>query len=620
MRRAESQLRGRLSFSLQPVPGPSFVEILNQIQALHEKLLQAYESDVDESKRLKPKSYPKLGNLKRTASAGVSVVSSDAELPVSHQASRASRASRGSRQLTVSLAKEAKDMTEAHMDEVLRHGDAAFQVADEWALDDDALADLEMTSAITSPKHPVLKTSGTGRKYRRVSGLTNTGCAIHPESPQRMFWDVLGMLVLLVEVLTVPLQVYDIAGDARNVADILHWGTTLYWVLDLPASFLTAVYINDVLHTSFADVARAYLKSWFVFDALMLAPEVVVFVNAFSPMEGVEMDDAAASGLLRALRARRLMKVVRFVRILRFRKAMLVLKKMSFYKQFRMFFSGRISSSLLPVLCLMCGLAISVHFLAALWFIAGTAERGWAFNEGLHEAPFALQYTRSVEWAVSRLPASALRANVELHTAFERWVAIMATFASLVISSLFISVITNLMADVARRTRKMAHILDSVRKYCGACGVSYGHTMKVRRLVEREHCRASIQEHMEFLLTLPETVVKELFHEARSITLACHPFFLELCAENNLMELQLCNRAAKELYLLEHDEIFRGNERGEGVYILASGGAQYIQGTEFYQPLHTAAAKGTASSVIRMFSILPGLDGGEKKEEGQGCA
>ena len=59
------------------------------------------------------------------------MVSSDAELPVSHQASRASRASRVSKQLTVSLAKEAKDKAEAHMDEMLRHGDAAFQVADE---------------------------------------------------------------------------------------------------------------------------------------------------------------------------------------------------------------------------------------------------------------------------------------------------------------------------------------------------------------------------------------------------------------------------------------------------------------------------------------------------------
>ena len=412
------------------------------------------------------------------------------------------------------------------------------------------------------------------------------------------------------EVLTAPLQVYDISGEVRQVGDVLHWSTTSYWVLDVPASFLTAVYINDILHTKLADVARVYLRSWFLFDMLMLAPEAVFFASALSQQPGEESEDPAASGLLRALRARRLVRVVRFVRILRFQKAMVVLKKLSCYRHFRLFFQGRISSSLLPVLCLMFGLAAAVHFLASLWFVAGTVEHGWAFNEGLHEAPFALQYIRSVEWAVSRLPASSLRANVELHTAFERWLAIMATFASLIISSMFVSILTNLMADVARRTRKMAQILESVRKYCGTCGVSYAHTMKVRRLVEREHCRASIQDHMQFLLTLPEALVRELFHEARSITLACHPFFMEIGAMNPTMELQLCNRAAKELYLLEHDEMFRGNEKGEGVYILASGAAQYAQGAEFYQPLTSSPDKVRQSAspgiAVRFFNVVAG--------------
>ena len=189
-----------------------------------------------------------------------------------------------------------------------------------------------------------------------------------------------------------------------------------------------------------------------------------------------------------------------------------------------------------------------------------------------------LGHQGSVEWAVSRLPASSLRANVELHTFFERWLAILATFVSLIISSLFISVLTNLMANVARRTRKMAQILESVRKYCGACGVSFAHTMKVRRLVERDHFRASIQEHMQFLLTLPEGLVKELFHEARSLTLASHPFFLEIGAANTRMELELCNSATKELYLLDLDEVFHENQKGQGIYFLASGAGRYTQG------------------------------------------
>ena len=140
------------------------------------------------------------------------------------------------------------------------------------------------------------------------------------------------------------------------------------------------------------------------------------------------------------------------------------------------------------------------------------------------------------------------------------------------------------MADVARKTRKMTQILESVRKYCGTCGVSLAHTMKIRRLVEREHFRANIQDHMQFLLSLPESLVRELFHEARSLTLECHPFFLEIGAANASMELNLCNRAVKELYLLEHDVIFYGNQKGQGLYILASGAAVYVPGSEFHQP------------------------------------
>lgn len=364
---------------------------------------------------------------------------------------------------------------------------------------------------------------------------------------------------------------------------MLHWATTAYWVLDVPASFLTAVYIHDILHSRLKDVARVYLKSWFWFDILMLAPEVLFFINILTQPESSE-SDPAASGLLRALRARRLVRVIRFARIMRFRKAMTLVKKLSCYKHFRMFFQGWISASLLPLLLLLLLLTISIHFLASLWFVAGDVEGGWAVMEGLHDAPFVQQYVRSVEWALSRLPASSLRSNVELHTVFERWLAIMSTFLAICISSLFISVLTNIMADVARKTRKMTQILESVRKYCGTCGVSMVHTMKIRRLVEREHFRANIQDHMQFLLTLPESLVRELFHEARSLTLTCHPFFMEIGAANATMELNLCNYAVKEIYLLEHDTVFHGNQKGQGLYILASGAGVYAPGSEFHHP------------------------------------
>ena len=59
------------------------------------------------------------------------------------------------------------------------------------------------------------------------------------------------------------------------------------------------------------------------------------------------------------------------------------------------------------------------------------------------------------------------------------------------------------------------------------------------------------EDHMQFLLSLPEGLVRELFHEARSLTLAYHPFFMEIGNVNRTMELNLCNQAVQELYLLE---------------------------------------------------------------------
>ena len=68
---------------------------------------------------------------------------------------------------------------------------------------------------------------------------------------------------------------------------------------------------------------------------LMLAPEILFFVNLFMSDSDDGESDPAASGVLRAVRARRLVRLIRFARVMRFRKVMTLLKKFSFYKFFR---------------------------------------------------------------------------------------------------------------------------------------------------------------------------------------------------------------------------------------------------------------------------------------------
>ena len=142
--------------------------------------------------------------------------------------------------------------TTTDFEQNMRDAELKFYIGVEWDLDDKALHDLQKNHAVTSPR---TKTHLTGsinssiKRWRAATERPPNGWAINPESKKRIFWDCLAMVALFIEVLTAPLQVYNISGGFRQVADVLHWVTTAYWVLDVPASFLTAVYINDILHS-----------------------------------------------------------------------------------------------------------------------------------------------------------------------------------------------------------------------------------------------------------------------------------------------------------------------------------------------------------------------------------
>ena len=222
-------------------------------------------------------------------------------------------------------------------------------------------------------------------------------------------------------------------------------------------------------------------------------------------------------------------------------------------------------------------LVFEVHVLGSLWFAAGDTEGGWVRVEGLHEMSLGSQYIRSLEWAVSKLPPSALKHTVELNTAAERWLGIFGTSVALLTGSLFISTLTNTMAEVARERTRTVKILQSVRRYCSTYQIGYGYTRQMKRYVEREHRRNEIQSHMAMLQTLPEGMVRELFQEARSRTLHAHAFFQEIGLSDPGMELNLCSQAVSEMYHLAQDVIFDTTSKAEGMYLIAAG-----QGIYFY--------------------------------------
>lgn len=170
--------------------------------------------------------------------------------------------------------------TTTDFEDMLRTSDLKFHIGVEWDISDEGLCDLQKNHLAVSPRSGTAQTHSSihFKKLRPATDRSPDGWAIYPESRIRILWDCLAMLALFLEVVTAPLQVYDIAGGFRQVFDVLHWVTTSYWFLDVPASFFTAVYINDILHTRLQDVARVYLLLGVQYAKLCLCDRIFFFL------------------------------------------------------------------------------------------------------------------------------------------------------------------------------------------------------------------------------------------------------------------------------------------------------------------------------------------------------
>eukprot|EP00913_Durusdinium_trenchii_P011577 g10871.t1 len=215
---------------------------------------------------------------------------------------------------------------------------------------------------------------------------------------------------------------------------LLQWITTIFWVFDVPATFFTATYVNDILCFRLPDIASAYLRGWFLFDMFMLVPDLIVLLAP-------EMADGPA-GVFRMARARRVLRLFRFVQIVRLWKTLQ--SWLSTFETRLTFLRTQFGSVARPVFFMGLLMGVAVHVLGSLWFAAGDTPSGWVLEEA------TLVVHRSLEWALSKLPPSSLRLTVELNTPLERWLGVCATCLALVSGSVFVSFITNTMANVAR--------------------------------------------------------------------------------------------------------------------------------------------------------------------------
>lgn len=175
-------------------------------------------------------------------------------------------------------------MAKNDMEEEIRQeteNEVEFHIAEEWAMDNEELFELKKSNMTVSNKrtdtpdgmNAVRKRPSTASKPNRPPRPQR--CIIHPESTAKVSWDCLALIAILFDIYLGPLYVYNLDDQSAHVFEVLHWFASGYWLLDIPVSFCTAVYVNDLLHFQPGVIAKNYLSSWFCFDLLMLLPDII---------------------------------------------------------------------------------------------------------------------------------------------------------------------------------------------------------------------------------------------------------------------------------------------------------------------------------------------------------
>lgn len=362
----------------------------------------------------------------------------------------------------------------------------------------------------------------------RVSAMYNKGhglcrpslhhLAIHPQSWKRMLWILVGFAFMGFDIFRLTMDQFDVlSARTKEVAEL---AASVYWTLDIGVSFITGVFVNSQLIVRLWTIAERYVKTWFLFDAAMVALQWTT-----------QPEDAA--DIVRYLRMARYCRLLRFAKIDQHMKSILDR-------------TNSVSAILVVrTLQYLVSIVIWIHVSGCAFYAVGVSrEDGWVHHhEELEHWP--VNYLVAVHWASCNLQGPTevgpgLLAN-------ERAFAVSHVLISVIVLALFVSKLTNVMATMEDIIAKMSRQAGAAQRYCKQHHISTDVSVRVRKWLEWHQIldakRQLSPEDEEFMQVLPTDLRRALIFESRQPILmqsevlhACHEcngrFFARLACDS----------------------------------------------------------------------------------------
>ncbi|CAE8631144.1 unnamed protein product [Polarella glacialis] len=338
----------------------------------------------------------------------------------------------------------------------------------------------------------------------------------------RQAWEVLGLLMICVDLVAVPMQVFEpYPIELILITTIL---TTLYWTCDVPFSFVASQHSDGARHISWKAMARQYASSWLLFDSIMvlvnwLAVVLTIFVAA-------ERNDQALSHI----GSPKLLRLVSWFRVLRVPR-FIFKSKAGFLVLLEEYGGSKRVRIISGIAGMLVFIVLTNHLIACAFYGIATIpglDDNWAYYafELTGRTSWLYRYTTSYHWAMGLFHTSG--SDIIPTNSAERIFVQFVLIWNLAVFSTLIASIGNALQQLRELNEERTEQFAKVRRYFSSNNVKSGLAKKAwaaLSLAAQKPKRRTNWDEIKILQRLPKSLQAELHRHIREPILSVHPFF-----------------------------------------------------------------------------------------------